>query len=126
MARRLPLDTVHPTQLYLSSEKLARVVDWFDFDDPAYEPLPAFEHEGTWYLSDGHSRAVAAALAGEDTLRIRRDERVRETYDFEVYLTCIEWCEEEAVETVHDLIGRVVEPDTYEEQWIKRCRAVGD
>lgn len=124
MTRRLPLGAVRPTQLYLSSEKLAAVVDWFDFDDPNYEPLPAFEHEGAWYLADGHTRAFAAALAGAETLRIERDAEVREKYDFEVYLACIDWCGEAGVETVLDLAGRVVGPETYRRLWVDRCQGL--
>ncbi|AGB16398.1 hypothetical protein Halru_1799 [Halovivax ruber XH-70] len=124
MTRRLPLPDVRPTQLYISSEKLEGVLDWFDFDEPNGDPLPAFEHEGTWYLSDGHTRAVAAVLAGAETLQIRRDEHVREEYDFDAYLTCIEWCDDAGVETVRDLIGRVVEPETFEERWSERCQSI--
>lgn len=125
MSRRLPVDDLHPTQLYLSSEKLAAVTGWFDFDAPAYDPLPAFEHDGEWYLSDGHTRAFAAWLAGETEIRVERDTEVREEYDFEVYLTCIEWCADAGVETIPDLRGRIVDPVTYEEEWVERCRAVG-
>ena len=126
MPRRLPIGDVRPTQLYLSSEKLAGVLEWFDFDEPNYGSLPAFEHEGTWYLSDGHTRAFAAALAGADALRIERDDGVREESDFEVYLACIDWCEDAGLETVRDLSGRVVGPETYEERWVDRCRRAAD
>lgn len=126
MPRRLPIDAVRPTQLYLSSEKLAGVLDWFEFDAPSYDPLPAFRYDGDWYLADGHTRAFAAALAGAETVRIERDRDVREAHDFEVYLACIEWCADAGVETIHDLHGRVVDPATYETQWIDRCQRISD
>lgn len=126
MARNVSIDAVRPTQLYLSSEKLATVIEWFDFDTPAYDPLPVFEHEEEWYLADGHTRAFASSLAGAEMVRVRRDESIREEYDFEVYLTCIDWCAEAGVETIHDLRGRVVGPQTYQEQWIDRCNAVAE
>lgn len=126
MTRQLPFDDVHPTQLFLSSEKLAGVFEWFDFDSPNYDPLPAFVYDGNWYLSDGHTRAFAAALAGAETVRIERDHDVREKYDFEMYRTCIEWCANAGVETIHDLNGRVVEPATYETRWIDRCQSIED
>ncbi|ELZ79060.1 histone acetyltransferase (plasmid) [Haloferax larsenii] len=125
MARQLPLPAVSPTQLYLSKPKLVEVLEWFDCDDPQYDPLPVFEHEGQWYLSDGHTRGFAAALAGEDTLCVERDETLREEFDFEAYLTCIDWCEEAGVQSIHDLHGRVVEQDTYERKWISRCQRLG-
>lgn len=117
---------VCPTQLYLSSRKLAGVFEWFDFDPPNYGSLPAFKYEGEWYFSDGHTRAFAAGFAGADTLRIEEDHAVGEKYDFEGYRTCIRWCADSRVETVHDLCGRVIEPDTYETRWIDHCQAIGN
>ena len=125
MARELPLADVHPSQLYLSSEKLADVLAWFDFDDPEYGPLPAFEQEGEWYLSDGHTRGFAAYLAGEEALSVERDPAVREKYDFDVYLACLSWCDEQGVESVADFRGRIVEPETFKEVWIDRYQQVG-
>lgn len=125
MSRELPLEEVSPSQLYLSSEKLADVLAWFDVDDPEYGPLPVFEYDGEWYLSDGHTRGFAAYLAGEETLSVERDTAVREKYDFEVYRACISWCESAGVETVADFRGRIVEPDTFQEVWIDRCQQVG-
>ncbi len=126
MSLDLALTDVHPSQLYLSSEKLADVLAWFDFDDPAYGPLPVFEYDGEWYLSDGHTRAFVAYLAGEERLSVERDDEVREVYDFDVYLACISWCEEEGVKTIADLRGRIVEPGTFEEVWIERCKQALD
>lgn len=120
------MDQLRPTQLYLSSEKLEAVVEWFDFDDPRYGALPAFTHDGDWYLADGHTRAFVAYLAGAETFRVERDDDVREEYDFEEYLTCIEWCSEAGVETIPDLCGRIVSPETYEERWLERCRHAAD
>ncbi|MFB6270555.1 MAG: histone acetyltransferase [Halobacterium sp.] len=126
MTRRLPIAAVRPTQLYLSSEKVADAAAWFDFDDPDYDPLPVFEYDGDWYLSDGHTRAFLAHLAGVDGLRVERDDGLREEYDFGVYEAAIEWCDEGDVTEIADLVGRVVEPDTFEEVWIARCQQVGE
>ena len=62
MSRELPISDVRPIQLYISREKLAGVLEWFHVDTVEYEPLPAFEDDGSWYLSDGHARAFAAYL----------------------------------------------------------------
>lgn len=124
MSLQLPLSEVRPTQLYLSSEKLADVLAWFDADDPEYDPLPVFDHEDRWYLADGHTRAFAAVLSGAETLDVYHDTAIREEYDIEVYLTCIDWCDDAGIERVRDLCGRVVEPETYETEWIDRCQAL--
>jgi hypothetical protein len=119
-----PLHSIGPSQLYLSSEKLADVVAWFDFETPNYDPLPAFKHEGQWYLADGHTRAFAAYLAGETSLRIEREENIRETDDFDVYLECLSWCEEAGIETIPDLRGRILSPESYQDKWIDRCQSL--
>lgn len=121
-ARRIAPEELRPTQLYLSAAKLASVLEAFDADGP----LPAFEHDGEWYLSDGHTRAFAAYLGGAESLRIERDREVREVYDFDLYLTCIDWCHEAEVRTVPDLTGRVLDHETFEEKWIERCHRAAE
>jgi len=124
--RRIDIEDLRPSQLYLSAAKLASALDEFDEEGPDYGSLPAFEHEGEWYLSDGHTRAFAAYLVGADRVRIERDHEVREVYDFDLYLTCIDWCREADVRTVSDLAGRVLDHETFEEQWIERCRRAAE
>jgi hypothetical protein len=126
MARRLPVSDVRPTQLYLSSEKLVGAASWFDSDDPTYDPLPVFQYDNQWFLSDGHTRAFLAYLAGADELRVERDEDVREEYDFDVYEAAIRWCDEDGVTEVADLAGRVVEPETFADVWVARCQSYGE
>lgn len=122
MTDPIPLDSVRPTQLYLSTEKLAAVLEWFDPEKPSYDPLPAFEYEGQPYLADGHTRAFVAWLAGVETLRIDHDPSIRTEYDFDLYRTCIQWCADAGVQTVPDLAGRLLGPEQYETKWIERCQ----
>jgi len=124
--RRIGIEDLRPSQLYLSAAKLASVLDEFGDEGPNYGPLPAFEHDGEWYLSDGHTRAFAAYLGGAESLRIERDREVREVYDFDLYLTCIDWCREQDVRTVPDLAGRVLDHETFEEKWIERCHRAAE
>lgn len=124
--RRIGIEVLRPSQLYLSAAKLASVLEEFDDEGPNYGPLPAFEHEDEWYLSDGHTRAFAAYLGGAESLWIERDREVREVYDFDLYLTCIDWCRDEGVRSVPDLAGRVLDHETFEEQWIERCHRAAE
>ncbi|WP_458188710.1 hypothetical protein [Haladaptatus sp. NG-WS-4] len=72
-------------------------------------------------LTDGHTRAFVAYLAGADELRV-----VRNTDDVSMpaYERCVSWCEDEGVTDVSDLAGRVVTNETFEEQWVERCRSL--
>jgi hypothetical protein len=120
-SRSLPIDEVRPTQLYLSAEKLSAVLGSADGSlDPGV--LPAFEYDGEWHFSDGHTRAFAASLGGVEELRIERDREVREAYDFDLYRECIEWCRRAGVQSVADFSGRVLPHEEFEEAWIERCR----
>lgn len=115
------LPEVRPSQLYLDGTKLALVARWFDFDEPNYDPLPVRRIEGRWTLTDGHTRAFAAHLAGAERLRVARD---ADDLEMAVYRQCVEWCEDESVTGIGDLAGRVVSGDAFEERWVERCRAV--
>lgn len=121
MTRRVPIDEPQPSQLYLDGRKLALATEWFDFDDPDYDPIPTVELDVELVLTDGHTRAFLAWIAGADHLRVRRDD---DDLPHPVYRRCVEWCEEEGISRVADLAGRVVDVDTYEERWVDRCNRV--
>ncbi|WP_132058486.1 histone acetyltransferase [Halorussus amylolyticus] len=119
----VPLTGVRPSQLYLNGRKLALVTQWFDFDDPNYDPLPVREIEGRWTLTDGHTRAFVAFLSGATELRATRDD---DDLPMGTYRRCVEWCEDEGVTEIGDLAGRVVSADAFEKKWVARCRSVAD
>ncbi len=124
MSFQLALSAVRPTQLYLSRQKLAGVLEWFNVEEPAYDPLTVIKIEERWYLIDGHTRAFVAVLAGEQTLRVIHDESIYDNPAFPVYRQCIAWCQEAGIKTIDDLSGRLVDHQTYEREWIERCQAV--
>lgn len=122
------LDAVRPSQLYLNGRKLALVTRWFDFENPNYDPLPVrrFETAGgeeNWTLTDGHTRAFVAHLAGADELRVVRDS---DDLDVDLYRKCVGWCEDKDVTEISNLAGRVLNADTFEEKWVARCQAATD
>lgn len=121
----LPVEDVRPTQLLVSAANYLEVLDWLDKENPEYDPLPVLELDGEWYLSDGHTRALALYLAGETELRVERDPD-RDDLDLSLYRECISWCEAEGVTAVPDLVGRVVSAETYQQQWIRRCQRAAD
>lgn len=119
----VPLDEIQPSQCYLNGRKVALAAEWFDFDDPDYDPLPVRRFDGVsddrWTLTDGHTRAFLAGLAGVDELVVRED---TDDIPVDLYEECIGWCRTEGVVHVEDLVGRVVGPNTFESVWVERCR----
>ena len=119
---RVALAALQPSQLFICSDKLAEVrrrarltgVD-------ALEPVPVRTLGGDLVLTDGHTRALAALLAGRTEVRA-----CWETggLDWEAYRICVRWCAQEGIRTVADLGGRVVSARDYEGLWLARCRAM--
>lgn len=119
----LAVEEVQPSQLSLNGRKLALATEWFDFDDPEYDPLPVVRLDGEWTLTDGHTRAFLAALAGAERLDVRED---TDDLPMALYAECVAWCRDEGVTDVRDLSGRVVNPDTFEREWVDRCRRAAE
>lgn len=119
----LSIDELQPSQLYLNGRKLALATEWFAFDEPEYDPLPAREIDGEWVLLDGHTRAFLAALSGAEELVVYDDP---EELSMEFYRVCVGWCKAEEITRVHDLFGRVLDAPTFVETWVERCHAADE
>ncbi|WP_227380095.1 hypothetical protein [Haladaptatus halobius] len=124
MVRTLPIKTVRPSQLYLSSQKLAAVLEWFDLANPSYDPLLIAEYDGKLYLLDGHMRAFVAYLGGIEQVRVTQEQSILEQEDKQVYLECFSWCADAGLRTISDLSGRILNPEAYQKLWINRCQRV--
>lgn len=113
------LDEIQPSQLFISFEKLSRVMEKFDPPTPeSLELVPVKELDGEVIFTDGHTRALAAFLRGLTEIRVYWDE---DDLDWEAYRICVEWCKAEGVFTIADLKDRVVSQEEYEVLWYKRC-----
>lgn len=119
----VPVDAPQPSQLYLNGRKLALVTQRFDFAEPKYDPLPVRKVDDRWMLTDGHTRAFVAHLAGADELRVVRD---TDDLQMDVYRQCVEWCRDEDITEIGNLTGRVLNADDFETKWVRRCRAAAE
>ncbi|WEL22337.1 ParB-like nuclease domain-containing protein [Halorhabdus sp. BNX81] len=120
----VPLTAVRPSQCYLNAEKVAAVAERVDGEvfDPG--PLPVYNFDGEHYLTDGHTRAFVAHLTGRERLGVTYDVNLAADASLPVYRECIEWCNRDGIETITDLAGRVVGPETYQAEWIEPCQAI--
>lgn len=115
------------SQIYLSQQKLDQIQKWFNPNHlENFQPLPVHDFgNNRLTLTDGHTRAFAAYIAGLD--------RIPVIYDLDEIITCptgqvlysndIIWCERFGLHSVADLKGRILPPDLYQTLWNQRCDA---
>ncbi len=120
MAFVIELTRLQPSQLYISREKLDIVTRAASVGEPS-DPVPVKELDGRLVMTDGHTRAVAAHLAGCMSLEAEWDE---DELDWDAYRECVRWCLKEGVAGVAALALRIVPQEEYETVWIARCHAM--
>ena len=115
----MSLAEIQPSQLFISTEKLAEVLR--GFDPTRVEPIPVKRLGDDVVMTDGHTRGFGTFLCGMQELPVVWDE---DELDWEAYEICVAWCKEDGLRSVADLVGRVIGPTEYEERWLGRCRAM--
>ena len=117
---KLHLLKIQPSQLFISEEKLSRVMQRLNPEKPeTLEPIPVKKLGGEIIYTDGHTRALAAHQRGFTEIPIVWD---KDELDWEAYEICVHWCKEEGILTIADLEDRILDPGSYERLWINRCR----
>ena len=116
---QMKLDSIQPSQLYISSEKLDSVMKSLEPSKPVFiEPIPIKTLETQVVFVDGHTRAFAAFLLGLSELPVYWEV---EDLDWEEYEICVGWCKKEGIHTISDLKNRIVSPTDYQVLWLDRC-----
>lgn len=115
----LPLICLQPSQLFISQGKLQLLMEWFSPDDvDDFDPIPIKQLNGKALMTDGHTRAVAAYLAGWESIPVYWDE---DDLDMRAYEIDVKWCNEEGITSPSDLSRRIVPHKYFERLWRKRC-----
>lgn len=120
----LEISKLTPSQLYISEEKLQNVRKWFHGDIYEIEsPIEIKKLAGRLLMMDGHTRTVAAWLAG-----VREVPCIWESgeWDWAAYASTITMCAEEGITSVEELSKRIVSAEDYQHLWIDRCDALKD
>ena len=113
------LKDLQPSQFYISQAKLLNIQAWFHKDDLSnFEPLPVKVLDGIPILTDGHTRAVSAILAGLESVPLVYEE---DELDWKLYRYCVEQCKQRGIYSPYDLVDRVISAHDYEEKWIGWC-----
>lgn len=69
-------------------------------------------------MTDGHTRAVMAVLAGAKEIPCYWD---KDELDMKAYAKDVEWCNDAGICSAVDLAGRICSAKDYEVLWRKRC-----
>lgn len=111
--------SIQPSQLYINAAKLAAVLNKFSKQQLAQLKFPVIQVRDQLVFTDQHTRALAAHLYGIERVQIYMD---ADDLSYEMYAVCVDWCQEEKIHSIVDLVGRVIDDVQYQELWISRCR----
>jgi hypothetical protein len=115
----MKLDGIQPSQLYISTDKLAEIMKTFGTSSrSSFEPIPIKKLSGDTIFVDGHTRAFAAFLHGLSEVPVYWE---YEELDWEAYAICVKWCKDEGICTIADLKNRVASNEDYKVLWLDRC-----
>ncbi len=119
----LDIDLLTPSQLYISEDKLRDVNRWFRGTTERMYAISVMPFAGRLLITDGHTRAVAAYLAGLRQIPCRWES---DDLDLTAYAADISICAEEGVPTVAALAERIVSGKDYRRLWHGRCATIED
>jgi hypothetical protein len=120
----LPIDQIQLSQIYISSAKLAEVMKTFDSGkEDELEPIPIKKIDDNLVSTDGHTRLLAWYLHGYKEVECVWEDI---EMDWDAYRICVQWCEEEGIQTISDLKDRILDPEEYQVLWLDRCRVMQD
>lgn len=121
----LNIDLLGLSQIYLSSDKIAAVMEWFEpqrMDN--FQPLPVRDFGNNAYtLTDGHTRAYVAYKNGISVLPViyDNDDVVTNQVGQMVYKAAIDWCQRFKLSHIKHLENRILDKSAYQKLWIARC-----
>lgn len=121
----IAVDSLGLSQIYLSSDKIASVTEWFNpqcMDN--FQPLPVYDFgNDTYTLTDGHTRAYVAYKNGISFLPVfyDKDDIVTNQVGQMLYKTSIDWCKRFKLSHIKQLEHRIINKSKYQKLWIDRC-----
>lgn len=115
---RVNITDLHPTQLYLSENKLQAIQMLYQsVEKPNIDPISVLSFKNRLLITDGHHRAYQALLEGRDTISAEWDKDGGD----ELYHLYAQACEERKVYSVLDLKNHILPQDEYEAKWYNWC-----
>lgn len=123
--RRIHIEQLWLSQIYLSAYKIARIEEWFHpLCMDHFQPLTVHDFGNRSYtLTDGHTRAYAAYKNGISVLPAvyDKDDIVTNQVGQMLYKEDIVWCKRFNLSHVKHLENRILSKSAYQKLWIDRC-----
>ena len=115
---RVNITDLHPTQLYLSENKLQAIQMLYQsVEKPNIDPISVLSFKNRLLITDGHHRAYQALLEGRDTISAEWDKDGGD----ELYHLYAQACEKRKICSVLDLKNHILPQDEYEAKWYNWC-----
>ncbi|MHA1441712.1 MAG: hypothetical protein ACTSPK_07625 [Candidatus Heimdallarchaeota archaeon] len=115
----MKLIEIQPSQLYISRKKLVKINKYFDpKNKETLGVIPIKKLGKDIVFSDGHTRAVAAFLAGYQEIIVEWED---EDLDWEMYEVCVQWCKDDKIFSAKELAKRIISHKDYKLLWYKKC-----
>jgi len=116
----IDIDSIQPSQLYLSLDKIEEIKRKYDEITPdIFEEVPIKKLNKDTIYTDGHTRAYILWQYGYDSIKVVWED---DNLDWEAYQICVDWCKAEGITKISDLKNRVINNESYQIKWIKRCQ----
>jgi hypothetical protein len=116
----MEIKKIQPSQLYLNILKIEKIMSKYDIIAPELvEPVPIKKLNDEIIYTDGHTRAYLLWLNGYRNIKVEWED---EELDWEAYKICVEWCKEEGILSISDFKTRIIDDESYQIKWIKRCQ----
>ena len=115
----LSLKDLQPSQFFISEKKLRDVQSWLNPSDLSnFEAIPVKILDGIPVMTDGHTRAAAAVLAGLESVPLAWE---RDDLNWEMYRRCVKECRKRKISSPQDLVHCIIPETDYSEKWDRWC-----
>ena len=119
------IDLLGLSQIYLSTNKIASVTEWFHphcMDN--FQPLRVHDFGNNKYtITDGHTRAYIAYKNGVTVLPVLydNDDIIVNPIGQMQYKADLDWCKRFKLSHIKHLENRILNKSAYQKLWIERC-----
>jgi hypothetical protein len=114
------IDEIQPSQLYLNSRKIEKGKKKYKIINPEQiKVVPIKKLKDQIIFVDGHTRAYVLWTHGYKKIKVVWED---EELDWEAYQIGVDWCKEAGITAISDLNTRIIDNESYQIKWIKRCQ----